>query len=74
MKRFLKTFTLLTASLVLLVTGVDVALDHFSHSAAQNTVTVYTEQGGVILAYSGDLNGCKIFVKPTAAPNFLHRT
>lgn len=76
MKRFLKTFALLIVSLFLVVSGVDAALDHISHSAAQNTVTVYNEQGRVVLAYNGDLTTCKVCLKPgpVAVPFFLHRT
>jgi hypothetical protein len=74
-KRFLKTFALLIVSLFLVVSGVDAALDHLSHSATQSSFTVYNEQGGVVLAYNGDLNACKAYVKPgPVAVPFLHRT
>jgi hypothetical protein len=75
-KRFLKTLALLIVSLFLVVSGVDAALDRLSHSATQNSVTVYNEQGSVVLAYNGDLNGCKVCLRPgfVAAPGFLHRT
>ena len=76
MKRFLKTFALLIVSLFLVVSGVDAALDHLSHSVTQNSFTVYNEQGSLVLAYDGDLNACKAYAKPgpVAAPSFLHRT
>ena len=76
MKRFLKTLALLIVSLFLVASGVDAALDHLSHSPSQNSFTVYDEQGTVVLAYDGDLNGCKVCVKPSLvpAPFFLHRT
>ena len=76
MKRFLKTFALLIVSLFLVASGVDAALDRLSHAATQNSVTVYNEQGGVILAYNGDLSVCKIYARPgpVAVPTFLHRT
>jgi hypothetical protein len=75
-KRFLKTFVLLIISLFLVVSGVNRALDRLSHSATQNSLTAYNEQGGVTLAYNGDLNACKAYAKPgpVAAPGFLHRT
>jgi hypothetical protein len=76
MKRFLKTFVLLIVSLFLVVSGVDRALDHLSHSVTQNSFTVYNEQGSVVLAYDGDLSVCKAYGKPgpIAVPSFLHRT
>ena len=76
MKRFLKTLVLLIVSLFLVVSGVDAALDRMSHSATQNSVTVYSEQGTVVLAYDGDLSACKLYAKPgqIVAPSFLHRT
>jgi hypothetical protein len=75
-KRFLKTLALLVVSLFLVVSGVDAALDHLSHSVTQNSFTVYDEEGTAVLAYDGDLNACKVFVKPgtVSAPGFLHRT
>jgi hypothetical protein len=75
-KRFLKTLALLIVSLFLVVSGVDAALDHLSHSVTQNSFTVYNEQGTAVLAYDGDLSACKACVKlgPVAATNFLHRT
>ena len=76
MKRFLKTLALLIVSLFLVVSGVDAALDHLSHSVTQSSFTVYDEQGTAILAYDGDLNACKAYAKPgqITAPGFLHRT
>jgi len=75
-KRFLKTFALLIVSLFLVVSGVDRALDHLSRSVTQNSLTVYNEQGSVLLAYDGDLSACKAYAKPgpVAASGFLHRT
>jgi len=63
-------------SLFLVVSGVDAALDHITHSLAQSSFTVYSDQGGVVLAYDGDLGACKAFSKtgPAVVPNFLHRT
>lgn len=75
MKRFMKTFAFLIVSLFLVVSGVDAALDHLSHSRTQNAITEYDEQGIAVLAYEGDLNGCKVCFKPgLITPNFLHRT
>jgi hypothetical protein len=75
-KRFLKTLSILSVSLFIVVSGVNTALDHLSHSVTQNSFTVYDEQGTAILAYDGDLSACKAFTKPgqIAAPGFLHRT
>jgi hypothetical protein len=74
--RFLKTFTLLIVGLFLVVSGVDAALDHMTHSVTQSSFTIYSEQGGVVLAYDGDLAACKAYAKtgPAVVPNFLHRT
>ena len=75
-KRFIKVFTLLIVSLFLIVSGIDAALDHLTHSPTQSSFTVYSEQGGVVLAYDGDLALCKPYTKtgPAVVPNFLHRT
>jgi hypothetical protein len=75
-KRFLKTFVLLVASLFLVASGLDVALDRLAHSPTQSSFTVYSEQGGVLLAYNGDLAACKVYSKPGPAviPNFFHRS
>ena len=73
MKRFLKTLALLMVSLFLVASGVDCALDRISHSMTQSAVTVYSEQGRVVLAYNGDLNAVKTG-KPFIAPTFFHRT
>jgi len=75
-KRFLKTLALLIVSLFVLVSGVDAALDHISHSVTQSSFTVYNEQGGVLYAYEGNLSDCKVCLKPNLVPTptFLHRT
>jgi hypothetical protein len=75
-KRFLKTFALLSLSLFLVASGVDAALDRLSHADTQNSFTVYNEQGSVVLAYDGDLSVCKAFIRPepAAVPNLFHRT
>jgi hypothetical protein len=72
-KRFLKTLALLIVSLFLVASGVDCALDRLSHSSTQSAVSVYNEQGRVVLAYNGDLNAAKLG-KPFVAPVFFHRT
>jgi len=76
MKRPLKIFTLLLTGLFLLVMGVDTALDHQTRTTGQNSFVWYNEKGEVILAYDGDLNLCKAYLKPVTAPppTFLHRT
>jgi len=73
-KRFLKVFALLMISLFLLAAGVDAALDHFTRTTAQSSLTVCDEKGSTLFAYSGDLNDCKAFGKPATSPVFLHRT
>jgi hypothetical protein len=57
--RFIKIFTLLIISLFVVVSGVDAALDHLSRSPVQSMFTVYNQQGSIVLAYNGDLSGCK---------------
>jgi hypothetical protein len=76
MKRFLKTLVLLVASLFLIGSGVNAALDRLTHSAKQNSFTVYNQHGNLVFAYNGDLNACRVCVKPgpTTAPIFLHRS
>ena len=76
MKRFLKTAALLVASLFLVASGFDAALDRIARCPSQSSFTVYNEQGGVILAYDGDLSAGKAYVKPgpVVTPAFLHRT
>jgi hypothetical protein len=75
-KRFLKTSALLIVSLFIVVTGVDAALDHLSHSPSQSSFTIYSEDGGVILAYDGDLSVCRAYAKqgPVVPPGIFHRT
>jgi hypothetical protein len=73
--RLLKTTSLLIVSLFLVVSGVDTALDRLSHSPDQNSFVAYGAQGSIMLAYEGDLAGCKAFAKPTpiVTPGFFHR-
>jgi hypothetical protein len=74
-KRFLKPLAFLMVSLVCIASGLDVALDRLSDSPTQSSLTVYNEQGTVVLAYSGDLRACKAYAKPAViVPTFLHRT
>jgi hypothetical protein len=75
-KRFLKTLSLLTVSLFLVVSGVDATLDHLAHSPMQSSVTVYSEQGRILFAYNGDFSSMKAYGKPApfATPVFFHRT
>ena len=76
MTRFLKTLTLLTMSLFLVVSGVDAALDHLAHSATQSSFIAYSEKGAVLVAYTGDLNAFKAYAKPgpVVVASLLHRT
>ena len=76
MKRFLLTFAVLMASLILVMLGFDAALDHMAQTPAQSSFIAYNEQGTVILAYTGDLNDAKVTPKPVSGvmPHFLHRT
>jgi hypothetical protein len=76
-KRFLKTSALLFASLFVVASGFDAALDRMSHCATQNSFTVYNDKGAVVLAYQGDLAACKAISKPAPAvsiPAVFHRT
>ncbi len=77
MKRFLKILVLLTVSLFVLLSGIDLALDNLSHSSDQNSVTVYNEKGEAVLAYSGNLRNYPSYAKigsVAVVPGFLHRT
>ncbi len=76
MNRFLKINALLIVSLILVASGFNAALDSMAKSPAQGSYTIYSEKGGVVLAYYGDLNAWKAYAKPGPAvtPNFLHRT
>jgi hypothetical protein len=76
-KRFLITLGILILGLSGLVSGTNAALDHYSHSAAQNSFVIYDDQGRTLFAYSGDLNDCNVSVRTTSSftvPRFLHRT
>ena len=64
MKRFLKVLTLLVIALFLLVSGVDVTLDHLSRTVTQSAFTCYDQKGRVVASYSGDLTLCPISFKP----------
>ena len=64
MNRFLKVLALLVVSLFVLVSGVDVTLDHMSHAATQSAFTCYNQKGQVILAYNGDLALSAAYAKP----------
>ena len=70
-QRFLTILVLLTITLFLVVSGVDAALNHVSRSESQSSLTVYNEQGAVVLAYDGDLHAFKVDTKPAG---ILHRT
>jgi hypothetical protein len=72
-KRFLKVFVLLIVSLLLLASGLNAALDHYSTAVSQNSVSLCDEKGSTLVAYNGDLNVVKSFGKPMG-PVFLHRT
>ena len=76
MKRFLKTFAALIILLLILVSGVDAALDLLSHSSAQTSLTVYDQRGTAVVAYTGDLSACRAIGKSgtLVLPSFLHRT
>jgi hypothetical protein len=64
------------ASLFLVASGFDAALDRLAQSPTQSSLTVYSERGEVLLAYYGNLAACKVESKPGPAitPNFSHRT
>ena len=76
-KRFLLTISLLLLSLFALAYGVNAALDRMTRAPAQNSVVIYDDQGNALYAYSGDLSGCAVTLRPSAnltGPHFLHRT
>jgi hypothetical protein len=65
------------SGLFLVVTATDSALARCAHSANQSSFTLFDEDGAVLMAYQGDLNACKAYVKPmapTVTPIILHRT
>ena len=72
MKRFLKTYALLLAVLLLFVSGVNGALEYFGDPQDTSTFTCSDEQGRLLLAYAGDLARCPCFIHPrTAMPTFF---
>ena len=75
-KRFLKVFTLLMIGLLLLVSGVDAALDRLADSPQGNSYTYYNNKGQVEVAYTGDLRLCPTYVRPgfVGTTTVLHRT
>jgi hypothetical protein len=75
MNRFLKTFALLIVSLFLLVTGVDATLDRLERARLQNTYTLYSDEGAMVIAYNGDMDYCPSSFKPgpIIPHRFLHR-
>jgi hypothetical protein len=76
MKRHLKVFVLLMISLFVLMSGVDATLDHLAHAPSQNAFASYNQKGQVVVAYSGDLNGCKAYTRlgNPASANALPRS
>lgn len=76
MKRslFVLGFILLTLSAALY--WVDSALGHLESCPAQSNFSWYNEKGQVIVAYNGDLNGCKEYARPigTTPASLLPRT
>jgi hypothetical protein len=75
-KRFLKVFTLLVISLLLLATGVDATLDRLAHAPDQNSFTWYSAKGDAVVAYEGPAALAQAFGHPAhgAATGLLHRT
>jgi hypothetical protein len=63
-KRFLKTLVFLVVALLLVVSGVDTALDRLAASPAQASYTLYGQNGRALLSYDGDLTFCPIFIHP----------
>jgi len=76
MKRFLKTFALVIVSLFMLVSGVNVTLDQMNRSATKSSYTFYSEKDTVLIAYTGDLKSCPVYVRPGMGTPLIsqHRT
>jgi hypothetical protein len=74
-KRFLNKTAFLVTSLFLLAAAYEAALERVERSSTQSSFTVYNEEGGIILAYQGDLAACKAISKPAPAstPTVFHR-
>ena len=73
MNRFWKVYFLLIASLLLLVSGVNGALEHFGDAASLPTFTCYDEQGRTLLTYQGDLDHCPFLMHPRATTPMFYR-
>ncbi len=76
MNRTLRTLPLILIGLYIAITAFDSALDGAAKSPDRSSFTIYDEDGRTVLAYTGDLNECKVLTKavPAATPTFLHRT
>jgi hypothetical protein len=61
MKRFFKTLCLLLAALLLLLSGVDSALDRLAVAPEQGAFTFYNKKGETLFSYRGDLAFCKLY-------------
>jgi hypothetical protein len=64
MKRLVKTFALLMAALLLLVTGVDRALDRAATAPSQASFTFYNARCRPVYVYNGNLAGCRLLNRP----------
>jgi hypothetical protein len=64
MKRFVKTFISLMVVLLLLITGVNTALDHVAAAPEQASFIYYSAQGRPLYVYDGNLTVCKAFNHP----------
>jgi hypothetical protein len=75
-KRFFKVLVLLVVGLFILMSGVDVTLDHLTRSLSQSSYTFYGDRGEVLASFTGDLALCPIGIRPGAPsqPNYLRRT
>lgn len=71
MKRFLKTFSLLMAALLLLLSGVDNTLDRLERSSMQNSLTWYNQRGEAVLVFSGESALSQKLIRQSRAPGAL---
>jgi hypothetical protein len=64
MKRFVKTFATLMGVLLLLITGVNTALDRVAASPAQGSFVYYSGKGRPLYVYNGNPALCKFLNRP----------
>ena len=70
MKRFFKSLCLLLTALLLLISGVDCALDRLSLSPDEGAFALYNQKGQTLYTYRGDLAFCQLYLHPLRARFF----